>query len=93
MKPDLNVIDENRLRLRLSIKVYCTILHPSGRSLRPLQHHSSSTASDPQVFIGVILLLRVPLSTVMTAGLMRFWVDVAARGAKPAWMVALVPPL
>ena len=36
------------------------------------------------------LLLRVPLSTVMTAGLMWFWVDVAARGAKPAWMVALV---
>ena len=46
-----------------------------------------SAASDPQVFIGVILLLRVPLSTVMTAGLMWFWVDVAARGAKPAWMV------
>ena len=44
----------------------------------------TSIASDPQVFIGVILLLRVPLSTVMTAGLMWFWVDVAARGAKPA---------
>ena len=53
----------------------------------------TSAASDPQVFIGVILLLRVPLSTVMTAGLVRFWVDVAARGAKPAWMVILIPPL
>ena len=29
----------------------------------------ASAASDPQVFIGVILLLRVPLSTVVTAGL------------------------
>ena len=27
-------------RLRLSMKVYYTVLHPSGRFLRPLQHHS-----------------------------------------------------
>ena len=36
----------------------------------------TSTASDPQVFIGVILLLRVPLSTVVTAGLWPFITDI-----------------
>ena len=37
------------------MKVYCTILHPSGRFLRPLQHHTPSTASDAQVVDGALL--------------------------------------
>ena len=44
----------------LSMKVYYTILQPSGRSLRPLQkctstHHTPSTASDAQVVDGALL--------------------------------------
>ena len=37
------------------MKVYCTILHPLGRFLRPLQHHTPSTASDAQVVDGALL--------------------------------------
>ena len=37
------------------MKVYYTILHPLGRSLRPLQHHTPSTASDAQVVDGALL--------------------------------------
>ena len=34
------------------MKVYCTILHPLGRFLRPLQHHLLPTVSDERVFGG-----------------------------------------
>ena len=37
------------------MKVYYTILHPLGRFLRPLQHHTPSTASDAQVVDGALL--------------------------------------
>ena len=37
------------------MKVYYTVLHPSGRFLRPLQHHTPSTASDAQVVDGALL--------------------------------------
>ena len=54
---------ERPIRLRLSMKVYCTVLHPLGRFLRPLQHpplhRLSVTLESSAAFItSTLLLLR-----------------------------------